>query len=141
MSYDDDNDMSKLIALMSADVERRVVREVLEHLDEAERTALKKAVLARVNDYLPRMADAEVDKIARGWVEPVAREAATKKWATVKRKIEDMVDARIEQATSEPSMKALLDTLVPSALNHFVQARLADLLLYAKERARASVPR
>ena len=115
---DIDRRVASLVALMSADVEHRLIQSVLANMSSESKLQLERAIVARVEKSLAASTDKAVDDIVRQWIGQHAAEHTKKSWPPAIKVIEKAVAARID---------LLLGTdLVDKAVDEFAKPAIRD---------------
>lgn len=126
---DTDERIELLSRLVSDDVQRRLVAEVLATFTPEERARLTAAIVARAEALVARgEADAEVKRSLADWTAREVLAVAHARWAVIKGAVEAKVDARLAAYATDDKVDAVVDAMVPAAFKAAVTARIRDAL-------------
>lgn len=125
----DEEQVDLLVRICGADVQRRLVREVIDGLTPAERKQLRTAVLGAVEEGMRARVEELVKAQIETWIGTVAKAALSgPKWAAVTKDVESKLNAYTITALNSPAMDQILADAVRPALRNVVREEVRKLL-------------
>ena len=126
---DNDERIELLSRLVAADVQRRLVTEVLATITPEDRARLTAAIVGRAEALVARGdADGEVRRSLADWTAHEVLAVAQARWAVIKGAVEGQVDARLAAYATDDKVTALVDTMAPAAFKKAVTERINSAL-------------